>query len=359
MKPLKYKEIMPRIAIEKLELIETDDLLDLVGKSPEAVHCALLETSYRDDILRISKDESGSIPMEEALLENFAKTLRYLIKYSAGDIRNLLSVIAEKFEASNVKTLLRATRARMNPDEAIRHIVPVGELSKNRCKEILLRSSKVENVIDALSDSEFGATMREAMAENKVADDLLILEVALDKAAYRKIFQAVDELKGIDKTIAETILGIEVDGINVKTILRDKAKGVPKEQIRRYFMPPSLFDEETLDKALDLPDVKSLAEHFVRVAEKAGNPFYVNIFSQILREYSSPLSKLEVILDKAPLEISLDMIKKHFKYYNIGYILSLLNLKWIEIRNLRCIIVGSERKTAPAQIKPLLILRRI
>jgi len=51
------------------------------------------------------------------------------------------------------------------------------------------------------------------------------------------------------------------------------------------------------------------------------------------------------------------MQKKYLKYYNLSYILVLLNLKWIEINNLRRLIVGSKRKIDPSNIESLLILQ--
>ncbi|TRO50235.1 hypothetical protein E2P47_00315, partial [Candidatus Bathyarchaeota archaeon] len=59
MKPLKYNEIMPRVAIEKLKLIEEQDLVDLVGRNLEAIRNALLETSYRDE-LNVPPQETNS-----------------------------------------------------------------------------------------------------------------------------------------------------------------------------------------------------------------------------------------------------------------------------------------------------------
>ena len=348
---------MPRVAIERLKLIKTDDLLDLVGANLEAIRSALLETSYRDEILKISKDETSSISMEEALLENYAKTIKNLVRFSVGEIKHVLLAIVEKIEISNIKTLLRAAKAKMNANEAVKHLVPVGKLNKERCRDILSTSSTVKDITEALSDLEYGKIMREVLAENKINGDLSALELALDRAANNKILEAVEKLKGVDKKIAKNVLGIEIDATNVKIILRGKARGTPKDQLKMYLMPPSLLDDKTLEKAIESTDVKSLAEYLLGVAETAKNPFYKSVFSQILREANSSLSKIEVILDKAPLGISLRMLKKYLKYYNIGYILSFLNLKWFEIRNLRCIIVGSDRKTTPTQIKRLLILR--
>jgi V/A-type H+-transporting ATPase subunit C len=357
MKPLKYKEIMPRVAIEKLKLIKEEDLVDLTGRNLEAIRCALLETPYRDTILKISKQEVDSISLEEALLENYAQTIRNLVKFSSGNIKNVLLAIVKKLEILNVKTLLRAAKAKMDIDEAVRHIIPLGKLNKDRCRDILSASLTVEGVIETLSNSEYPIIIKEALVERNSAEDLLALEIALDRIAYQKIFESIKKLKGLDKLIAKNVLGIEADAINVKIILRFKARGIPKDLIKEYFMPSFLINERILERALETTDVKTLAECLLKTDEIAKNPYYKNVFVQILNHWNSPLSQLEDILERAPLRISFDMKKKYLKYYNIGSVLVFLNLKWFEIRNLRCLIVGSKRKIKPAQIKRLLILQ--
>ena len=94
MKSLKYNEIMPRVAIEKIKLIEEKDLVDLVGRNLVAIRCALIETSYRDEILRVSPQETNSNSLEEALLENYAQTLKNLIKFSSGDLKSCTSTLS-------------------------------------------------------------------------------------------------------------------------------------------------------------------------------------------------------------------------------------------------------------------------
>lgn len=357
MKTLKYGVIMPRVAIEKLKLIRTDDLLDLVGKSLEVIYDSLLETAYQDEIREISKDEIDMISIEEALLENYAKTLENLVKFSVGEVKDVLLAIIEKIEISNIKTLLRAAKAKMNANEAVRRVVSVGRLNKERCREILLTSPTVEGIIQALSDLENGRIMKGLLSEIQPTENLSKLELSLDRVASLRILEAVEKLKGADRKIAENILGIEMDAANIKIILRGKKRGTPKDQLKMYFMPSFLLDDKILEKAIESSDIKSLAEYLIGVALKANNPYYKSVFSQLLRESNSSFSKIEAILDTASLGISLRMVKKYFKYYNMSYILSFLNLKWFEIRNLRCIIVGSDRKTTPVKIKSLLVLK--
>jgi len=356
MKPLKYNEIMPRVAIENLKLIEADDLVSLIDKDLEAIRCALLESAYREEISTIPTDKLEPLSFEKALLKNYVRTHQNLIKFSAGNIRSLLLAVLKKFEVSNVKTMLRAVKAKMSVDEAMKHIIPVGALDENRCRTILAGPKGIEDVINSLLTLEYGTIMKKVLNERTILEDLLPLEVALDKAVYQGILEAAQKLKGLDKIIAKDILGIEVDSVNVKIILRCKAKGVSQDQIKGYLMPTALICEEALEEAIKATNVKSAMECLVKVAENAENPFYQSIFTQILKEHDAPLPRLEAILDNASLKMSLYLLRKYTRYYNIGFILAFLNLKWVEIKNLRCIIQGSERKTPSNQVKKLLLL---
>ena len=355
MKPLKYKEIMPRVAIENLKLIEVDDLISLIGKDLESIRCALADSPYREYISALSPDEIDSPSLEAVLLQNCAETYKKLVKFSSGSIRNLLLAVLKKFEVSNVKAMLRATKAKITVDEAMKHIVPVGALDRNRCRAILAESKSIDDVINSLAAFKYGLVMKGVLNKRERIEDLMQLEVALDKALYREILESAEKLKGIDKKIAKDVLGIELDAINVRIILKCKALGVSQELIKDYLMPTALFDKEALEEATKATSAKSMIGCLLIVA-KTGNAVYKDIFTQMLKECDAPLSRLEAILDKAPLKMSLYMLKEHTRYYNIGFVLAFLNLKWIEIKNLRCIIKGAERKSPSDQVRKLLTL---
>lgn len=355
MKPLKYKEIMPRVAIENLKLIEVEDLISLIGKDLESIRCALAASPYGEHVSALSLDEINSISLEAVLLENYAETYNKLVKFSSGSIRNLLLAVLKKFEVSNVKTILRAVKAKIDVEEAMRHIVPLGVLDRNRCRAILTKSKNIDDVVNSLADLEYGLVMKGVLTEHERTEDLMQLEVVLDKAVYREILESAEKLRGIDKKIARDIIGIELDAINVRIILKCKALGVSQELIKYYLMPTALFDEETLEEATIATSTKEMIGRLLIIAE-TGNAVYKEIFTQMLMESNAQLSRLEAILDKAPLKMSLRMLKEHTRYYNIGFVLAFLNLKWKEIKNLRCIIKGAERKSPPSQVRKLLTL---
>ena len=355
-KPLKYSEIMPKVAIEKLKLIGIDDLVCLISKDLESISSALLESPYREEVSSLSKDKVNSLSLEKALLTNYVKTIESLIKASVGDIRSLLEVLLKKFEVSNVKTMLRAVKAKMEVDEAMNHIVPVGALNEKSCRAILARSKSIEDLADSLSNLEYGLALKNVLNESKETSDLLPLEIHLDKVAYAGMLNSIENLKGLDKTIARNILGIEIDAVNIKIILRCKRLGISPDQIKEYLMPSSLLDEKTLENAIEAEDVKSMTEYLLTADATAKNHFYQITLRHVLKEHDAPLSRLEMILDKASLKISLLTLKKYTHYYNIGFILAFLNLKWFEIKNLRTIIKGSETKSPPSHVSQHLTL---
>jgi len=346
---------MPRVAIENLKLIEIDDLISLIGKDLETLRCSLLDTPYGEQISAISSEKISYAFLETGILRNYAETSQKLVKFSSGNIRKLLLAFSKKLAVLNVKVMLRAVKAQIDVDETLKHIVPVGTLDVNRCRAILEAAKSVEDVIAALPDFEYGRVLPHAVEERGDIEDLALLEVALDKAVYREILETAEKLTGVDQKIAQEVIGIELDAVNVKIILKGKELAVSPEIMKDYLMPTALFDEEILDEAVNAVDVKSMMERLSMIVEFA-HPVYKKIFTQVLKESNAPLSRLEAILDKAPLEMSLSVLKEHNRYYNLGFILAFLNLKWAEVKNLRCIVKGSERKSLPSQVRKLLTI---
>ena len=151
------------------------------------------------------------------------------MELSPKDVRLLLSALLMKFEANCVKALLRAKEAELSVEEAMKYIIPVGNLSEAKCRNILENSENIADVIDSLSDMEYGSVLEKAFAVYMKEKVFYLLEVALDRHVYHKIWKATGKFRGLDKKIARTVIGLEIDSINVKTILRCKAMGIKRE----------------------------------------------------------------------------------------------------------------------------------
>lgn len=355
----KYKRIMPEVMLSKLKLIEPKDMVDLAGKSIDYINSTLANKIHKAEIFAIPDEKLSSISIENALLENYILTCEEIIEHSPKDIGSLLSTIMMKFEADNIKTMLRAKIAKISYDEAYRYIVPVGSLDAVRCQKILNDSGNINDVVNFLSDLEYGVVLKKAFRKYEETGFLLPIEIALNKYVYKKIWRSTGKLRGLDKRIARNILRIEIDSINIKIILRCKEIGISKDHIQNYVIPISdVFGEQELEKAIKAVDIKSSIESLLLTVKLAVARDYQYMLSDLLKNYdaSQSILSLEIVLDRCLLKTSLKMLKEYTPFFNVGLILAFLNLKWFELRNLRAIVKGAENNIPSNKIKKLLIL---
>jgi len=345
---------MPRIALEDLKLINYDELIGLIGKDLESILSFLINTTYGPDIDCNLDWEVEHVLLEDIFLQNYAKTFNRIYKNSSEYIKNLLAVILHKFDALNLKTMIRMVHGGIDTEEILKNIVPLGEFNEKKCQELLSGVTSIGDFLNSLQEQDFGFFLKEKFKDQMKFKDLSPLESALDKKVYNCILKAIKNLDRNDKKIATNILGIEIDAMNAKIILKCKALGLEQEKIKENLMPVALFKEEILESAIKQLDTKSTLQEFLTSIETE-HQVYKEIFLKLVKESDFPISHLEFILEKASFEMSLVELKKNMRYYNIGYILSFLNLKWAEMKNLRCIINATARKV-PDQAKYLLIL---
>jgi vacuolar-type H+-ATPase subunit C/Vma6 len=251
-------------------------------------------------------------------------------------------------------------QAGMKTENVLQHIIPLGMYDIKKCLTILSDANSITDIVDSLQDQDFGFFLKETIKTDRIIrdlspTDLSPLETALDKEVNKGILKEIKNLNRLDKVIATNILGIEIDALNVTTILKCKALMIDQDKINENLMPAALIDEKILESAIKKPDIKSTLQCFLNFA-KTKHQVYQTIFNKLVKESDSPISRLTFILEKAPLEMSYFELKKNMKYYNIAYILAFLNMKWAEIKNLRCIINATSRNIDPDQIRNLLIL---
>ncbi len=356
----KYKQVMPRIIVEKLKLLEPKRITNLVGMSLNHISSELEKTSYSAEIFELSTKEPNSISLEEALLKNFIKTCEEIMELSPKDVRLLLSALLMKFETNCVKALLRTKEANLSVTESMNYIIPAGRLSEARCRKILENSKNIGEVIDSLSDMEYGSVLEKAFELYFKERVFYLLEIALDRHVYHRIWKATGKFWGLDKKIARTVIGLEIDSVNVKTILRCKAMGLTELQIRRYLIQESkVFGERELEEAMRGSDLQSIMRSLVESSKRAMARDHRCIFTEIKELHVTSLTILETLLDRGLVETNLRIIKRYTPYFNIGLLLAFFNLKWFEVKNLRAIVRGTEARIAPDRIKKLLILQKM
>jgi len=354
----KYKQLMPKVLVSKLRLIQTKDMLDLIGSPLDRVYSELAKTPYQKEISEISPQQLSSISLEEALLKNYVRTVDEIAHCSPRGIRALLTRILMKFEASSVKAILRTKMAGVEADQAMKYVIPAGRLDAAKCIEILNKSRNVRDVVSLLSDMEYGSVLDGAMEEYDKTGILLPLEIAVDKHVCSRIWRAAKKLRGLDGKIARTILGLEIDSMNIRVVLRFQEAGISQDRAKQYLMPISdIFGRKELENALRAKEPDSTLKHLLNAARVNLARDYQRLLMELMREYEThkSLSQVETILDRELLRTSLKMLKRYTPFFNIGFVLAFLNLRWYELRNLRTIIEGAEDKMPSSRTRELFI----
>lgn len=354
----KYKQLMPKLTVDKLKLMDNKQVTGLVGASLSHISSVLQNTPYKKEILEASTQELTSISLEAALQKNFIRTCEELMTLSSRGVRALISGFLLKFETNTVKTLLRITTAKLSHEESLHYVVPAGNLNEETCKKILENSETMEDVIDFLSEYEYGDVMEAAFDFYLKTKDFFVLEVALDRYVYINLWKTAGKLWGLDKKIAKTLVGLEIDIVNVKTVFRCKKMGLNAAEMQQYLIHvPSVLDKTALTKAITAKDNQATIESLLKSSKDNFARDHQYVFEELQKSDISSLPILEKLLDHGLLKTNLRMIKRHTAFFNVGLLLAFLNLKWFEIKNLRAIIRGSEAGIVPQRVKQLLILK--
>jgi vacuolar-type H+-ATPase subunit C/Vma6 len=355
----KYKQLTPKVIASKLRLINKKDLTDLCGRTLEAVSLELSKTPYKQDIARIPTARLDSLSLERAFFRNFERTCREIIDCAPRGVKRLLSAVQTKFEANVAKTMLRARAANISIDEAMSYVIPAGRLDEASCRSKLGNSKNIVELIETFSGLEYGEVLKNSLTEYEITGALQTLEAAVDKHVYSRIWEAVGKLMGLDRKISRTVLGIEIDSVNAKVVLRGKALNFHDDQIKRLLVPSSdVFEAKDWENAIRSGDVKSAIESLLSAARSSLARDHQYVLNDALKEYehSKSLSRLETVLDLGLLKTSLRMVRRYTYFFNVGSALAFLNLKWFEARNLRAIARGAEAKIPSSEIRKLLIL---
>jgi V/A-type H+-transporting ATPase subunit C len=350
---------MPKVIVARLRLIDPKEVIDLIGRDLDNIHSTLLRTPYQKEISEIPNRQLSVSYIQNALLKNYINTCREIIDHSPKDIGLLLSEMMVKFESNNVKAMLRAKESGLRVEEAMKFITPAGRLNERRCRDILERSEDVSDVLVFLQDLEYVTAIEEAISNYKKTGTLLLLEMALDRFVYGQIHRAVRKLKGRDGKIARTVIGIEIDSINIKIILRGKSLLWDQDQIGGYLLPTSeVLSEKVLITAIKASNIMSFIKSLSASLRFGVLRDYQYMLTDLLKEYeaSQSLPRLEIVLDRSLLKTSLRMLKRYTPYFNIGLVFAFLNAKWFEVKNLRAIVRGSVDGVPSDMIRELLIL---
>ncbi len=330
--------IVARVRVMKRKLIPKDEYTKLLNMDLNEIARYLEETEYKKEIDELAFKYSGVDLIDHALSLNLSRIYSKLIRISKGLPRDLIVLYLRKWDFWNIKNILRGKMFGFTNEEIEATLVPAGEFDEEFFKTLLAKES-IEEIVNAFRGKPFYGILEKILHGAKLSD----VEDELDKFYYTSIASLSAE--SLDAKYFIDFIRMEIDIVNMKTIIRLKKEGVAPDEIIAKIIPYGyqLTEEEARKlAAMEIEEIYKAIENY----------WFVKDLKEAIM--TQPMSKIENALTKIWAE---RMIKKASNYpLSILPVLSYMLLKKIEVDNLRIIARGKESGMSVEDIREQLVI---
>jgi V/A-type H+-transporting ATPase subunit C len=289
-----------------------------------------------------STDGSDITTVESYLTQNAVELAERLAAYAPHDSRALIKLFATKYELECVKEILRSIADQIEPDEAMKHIVPVGKFTAERCKE-LIEARNPNRVIETLEDEGLKRFLVPKLAGEKRG---IAAVSAIDQYYYDRLWAASNLPDPLDAQSARGLIGALIDHLNILLALRGRLMGLDARATADLLIPVNYGLGHALTELTESTNLQNL----MRAIEKTP---YAQAFKGPAALDSSG-SGIERALNRSHASSCLNSFAG--SPFNIGLALAFLFLKNYELRDLFAIINGKANNVPAERVTESLIL---
>jgi V/A-type H+-transporting ATPase subunit C len=297
---------------------------------------ALSQNLEKADINAIERD------LDRAHIESLRKTWAS----TPQSIRPFMDAFLLKYDAEQIKKVLRARKEGIPNEEFRDGLLPVRAVDQELIQEFL-DTNTVEDVCNSVKETKFGDILIREYTESK--GDLITLNLTLDKFTFDELNRAKAR---VDRTVAESVslfVGRYADIINIKTILRAKQQGFDAQTTERFLVAGG--------RALGDWKLKQMAEtQGVQEAltELEDTPYWESLKGTMHSfNESEGLYPVEAELNKLLFKASFDIASGAL--ITAGPSIKFVVSKEFELQNLKVLIRGMKEGFKLDRIMPLMV----
>ena len=302
------------------------------------------ESDYEAEINALGARHSGVDLIEYALNRNLARQFDDLLKWAGGRLYDLIARYLRKFDAWNVKTVIRGRYSGADRADIEDDLIRAGEFDDDLV-DSLLDAPSIEEVVERLDGTIFGDDLADAYDDYEDSGVLVPLENAIDRTYYDHLLDelVVDEATNQYREFLEA----EIDFRNARNALRLAQSGADIDPAAYYIDGGSLFT------AAELASLSQNRDELVAAIRESP---YGDDLSAALDELEDAESLIQF---ERALEVAL------LKYTNslgnvfplsITPIASYILGKEREVDNIRAIARGREAGLSEEQIREELVI---
>jgi len=334
----RYAELAAAVHSFKAELIRPNQIERFVEASSLSEIVGMLTDGKLTYV-----DGADSIAVEVFLTERAMEVAKRVAGYAPSDSRALLKLFSTSYELECMKVIIRSIADQLPPEEAIRHLVPAGKFTEERCKE-LIESRNLNRVVEMIDDT----SLRQFVAPKLTAERSGMAAVsAIDQYYYTRLWSASNLPDPLDAQSARSLIGEFIDNINIVLSFRARLIGLDARSTSDMMIPVNYALGHSLSELAE----STSTQNIMRVLEKTP---YAKAFQ------GSGLSdgrgaSVERALNRNHANTCLNAFAG--SPFNVGLALALLFLKRYELRDLFGIINGKANNVPMEHVLNSLILR--
>ncbi len=341
-----YEYVTARVQARRAALFDDEDYRKLVRMGPGEIARYMEETEYETEINALGSRYDGVDLIEHALNRNLAKHFNDLLRWADGTLYELIARYLRKFDAWNVKTVIRGIYSDSSSEAIEEDLIYAGEFDR-QFLERLVEAASIEDVVEMLDNTRYGDALAAAYEDYDATGVLIPLENAVDRTYYEGLMEGVTETENRATQLYVEFLQAEIDFRNARNALRIARSGADLDPADYFIEGGELF------RASELSQLAASVDELVTFIRDST---YGEDLSAALDELerADSLIGFEHALDAALLEYSDHL--SHVFPLSICPVLAYVLAKEREVDNIRAIARGREAGLSESEIENELVM---
>jgi len=341
-----YEYVTARVRARKAALFDDDDYRKLVRMGPSGIARFMEETEYESEMNELGARHARTDLVEYALNRNLAKHFEDLLRWAHGRLYDYIARYLRKFDAWNVKTVLRGLYSGAGRADVKDDFIRAGEFSGDFLDE-LAGVDSVEAAVELLGSTRYGDALEDALRDYEETGTLVPLENAVDRTFYDELLADLPTESTRATELYQEFLRAEIDFRNLRNALRLARSGADMDPSEYYIDGGRLFDASELRQLVGNTD--QLVEHI-------RSSIYGDELEAALEtlEGAEGLIEFEHALHRAELEYA-DRLSNKYPL-SVCPVLSYILMKEREVENIRAIARGREAGLDPDEVEEELVI---
>lgn len=349
-----YSYVNTRIKARKGQLLTAADYEQLlISTLNEGFTYLQSNPRYKELFSALDQDSSNfSQKLEKLLQESVYKEIITLASDIPAKARELIMFYLKRVYIDTLKYLLRLIYSKETTPFSSEDFF-VTTLEEKTELALIFRSESIESLINNLQTPWIVEALKSVLPEYNKQKNIFLLEHALDQSYYRQLWDVlIPSQNKRDGKMAQQIIGMEIDLINLNIVLRSKVLKLPPDEIRSQLM----LINYRLGSALNLAVKTSSFSDTIDILQTTAYSDLVRAIYRDYKEKDESIANMEQLQEEWFIQ-SLHTLLAGYPFH-IGIFLSYIIFRFQEIKNLRIIFESKWKKIDLKLARELLIYFR-